>query len=110
MGDAVQLELWKGLIGLVGPVLTAVLLFFVGKYLTDRYNDQKKRAELALLQAGQLAQKQRELQLAAAARFYELYGEFFAIWKQWSTAKSGKVVPGQPYREDLHRRACAAEG
>ena len=112
MSEAMQLELMKGLVSLLVPVLSAVLLYFVGRYLTDRYSEQKKRAELALLQASQSAQKQRELQLEAAARFYQLYGEFFAVWKLWSAAKSGKVAPEQPqaYRAELYRRACAAEG
>lgn len=112
MSETVQLELLKGAIGLVTPVLTAVLLYFVGRYLTDRYSEQKKRAELALLQVTQSAQKQRELQLVAAARFYELYGEFFAVWKQWSAFKAGKLVPRDPeaFRVGLFERACAGEG
>jgi hypothetical protein len=103
--------LLKGAIALSVPVLSAVLLYFVGRYLSDRYQEQKKRAELSLLQASQSAQKQRELQLEAAARFYELYGEFFAVWKEWA-AKAGKVMPAaaQRFRLDLYRRACVAEG
>jgi hypothetical protein len=112
MSEAVQLELLRGLIGLLTPVLAAILLYLVGRYLTDRYNEQKKRAELILLQASQSAQKQRELQLQAAARFYQLYGEFFGIWKIWTAFKSGKVPEGSPPngRAELYRRACAAEG
>jgi hypothetical protein len=112
MSEAVQLELVKGLISLLIPVLTAILLYFVGRFLTDRYNEQKRRSELALLRASQTAQKQRELQLKAADRFYELYGEFFAVWKLWSVVKSGKVpsVPPRGDRVELYQRACAAEG
>ncbi len=112
MTEAMQLELVKGLVGLTVSVLSAVLLFFVGRYLTDRYGEQKKRAELALLRASQAAQKQRELQLEAAARFYDLYGEFFAVWKLWSATKSGRVATENPHasRVELHRRACVAEG
>jgi hypothetical protein len=106
-----QLELVKGLIGLATPVLAAVLLYFVGRYLTDRYNEQKKKAELALLQASQAAQKQRELQLLAANRFYQLYGEFFAVWKLWRAVKSGKVAERpEEKRAELHRRISTAEG
>lgn len=112
MSDAFKLELLKGGISILTPVLAAMLLYVVGRYLTDRYSEQKRQAELCFLRKSQVAQKQRELQLAAAARFYELYGEFFAVWKQWSAAKSGNVAPGQPlsYRQDLYQRACAAEG
>jgi hypothetical protein len=112
VSEAAQLELVKGAMALLVPVLSAVLLYIVGRYLTDRYQEQKKRAELSLLQASQSAQKQRELQLEAAGRFYELYGEFFAVWKEWSAAKAGNVMPAaaQPFRLDLYRRACVAEG
>ena len=48
MSEAVPLELVRGLIGLLTPVLAAVLLYLVGRFLTDRYSEQKKRAEWAL--------------------------------------------------------------
>ena len=31
-----------------------------------------------------IRQKRKELELATAERFYQQYGEFFAIWKLWN--------------------------
>jgi hypothetical protein len=56
MSEAMLLEMVKGFIALLIPVLTAVLLYFVGRYLTDRYSAEKRRAEFALLHASQVAQ------------------------------------------------------
>src|SRR5262245_30600537 len=96
-----RLEVVKGLIGLLAPVLTAILLYFVARFLTDRYRERT-----------QAAQKQRELQLLAANRFYQLYGEFFAVWKLWNAVKSGTVAAESQQAQglELYRRSCVAEG
>ncbi len=57
-------------------------------------------------------QKERELGLAAATRFFELYGEFFAVWKLWIYALQGQSSePTFSERKwQLLQRASAAEG
>ena len=55
------------------------------------------------------AQHRRELDLAALARFYELYGTWFATWKTWEAW----LEPGEgseSERSGLLRQATAAEG
>ena len=44
-----------------------------------------------------LRQKQRELDLAAVQQFYSTYGEFFAVWKLWSSfpQENGRVIDAQ---------------
>ena len=65
MMDPLQLEFVKAGLTLGTHVLTAILLYFVARYLTERWNEQKKQNEIAMLQESQSAQKQRELQLLA---------------------------------------------
>jgi hypothetical protein len=50
----------------------------------------------------------RELDLAALARFYDVYGTWFATWKAWSAFLEGKLPEGT--RGELLKQAAVAEG
>ncbi|MHA7291286.1 hypothetical protein ACX80V_16770 [Arthrobacter sp. MDT3-24] len=60
--------------------------------------------------------KKRELGLIALERLYELYGEFFAVWKLWEEllprlGPVGSLTPDEAKeRAELLRRAAAVEG
>ena len=55
--------------------------------------------------------KRRELEFAAAKRFNELYGEFFAVWKLWNyyVRDVGPQAFPDASRFKLLDRACTAE-
>jgi hypothetical protein len=79
------------------PVLVGVLTTgFVGAGLAFLWNFQLK---------------QRELDLTAAQRFQDLYGEFFAVWKLWNyyIRDIGPEAFPDASRWKLLERACAAE-
>jgi hypothetical protein len=83
----------------IGPVLTVGLAWLVGYRLTTFWNIRQKLAEL---------------NLAAATQFYQLYGEFFAVWKLWNYLKGQRGMPilvksADEARWDLLQRACSAE-
>ena len=81
-----------GFIGLVGA-------WFVGNALAARW---------------QLIRKRKEMELETAQRFYEHYGEFFAIWKlwnQWLEDLGGTQTDLlEERRKELYDRAAAMEG
>ena len=107
-----QLEAIKAGFTLGSHVLTAILLYFVARYITDRWNAQKKQLEMAMLQESQLAQKQRELQLLATDRFYQLYGEFCAVWRLWQLLQRNQDngIATDKQRMTLLDRSCSFEG
>lgn len=100
----IEIEFIKGGITLAVSILTILIASLFGGFITAMWNRRQKR---------------RELQLSAANQFYELYGEFFAIWKQWNYSKGDrikgpvhdvdKLTPIQ-MRWDLYQRACKADG
>jgi hypothetical protein len=56
----------------------------------------------------ELYRRRRELDLTAVTQFYATYGEFFAIWKIWTTLPSRDdtvLVPAEQRRELLGRAA-----
>lgn len=55
-----------------------------------------------------MARHRRESDLAANARFYELYGTWFATWKGWSACLDGQLPEGE--RSKLLMQAAVAEG
>jgi hypothetical protein len=60
-------------------------------------------------------QKRRELELAAATKLYELYGEFFAVSKLWAAYKNETITTQElklcpDIRRELLNRAAAVEG
>lgn len=60
-----------------------------------------------------LRQKERELDLDAVQKFYSTYGEFFAVWKIWSSFphdETGRVTAPGDQRRSLLERAAAMEG
>src|SRR3954454_22773303 len=76
--------------------------WFVGNRITDRWDLKKKR---------------RELDIASAAEFYRIYGEFKSVWRVYKVVM--KADAGAPEfgfankdetREKLLDRATAAEG
>lgn len=83
------------------PVITAVVTllggWLVGMRITDHWDQVKKR---------------RDLDLAALAEFYRVYGEFVAVWKAWAAAKDHRreieVPEDGPWK--LLERAVAVEG
>jgi hypothetical protein len=54
------------------------------------------------------ARHRRELDLAALARFYDVYGKWFATWKAWSALLEGKLPETE--KGNLLRQAADAEG
>ena len=102
-------ELLKGGITLLINVLTIVGALLVGRFFGNR-----------ITVMWNIRQKRRELQLSLVNQFYELYGEFFAVWKLWNYSKSDSNVVGlvhdedkltpEQMRWDLYQRACKADG
>lgn len=76
----------------VGPLVTLALAWLVGSSLTARWDAVKK---------------QTELDLSAMEQFYQLYGEFFAVWKLWDDA-TRRQEDGK--RAELLERIANAEG
>jgi hypothetical protein len=58
--------------------------------------------------------KRRTLELETLARFYSLYGEFFAVWKLWSVHKKSRYLAHHERDSkavwELLRRAAEVEG
>jgi hypothetical protein len=90
--DTWQMEVFKALLSLGIGVIIAALGWFLSSFITKRWDR---------------FQREREAGLAAAKMFYELYGEFFAIWKLWNTLNS--TAPDERCWE-LHNRTAFAEG
>jgi hypothetical protein len=56
------------------------------------------------------ATRRRELDLAAAAKFRETYGDWFAIWKEWEAVAAHPPVERSSVQDELLRRATTVEG
>lgn len=94
MGSALWAETVKAIPNLVVALLTLSLGWFVGNRLTAHWDERKKR---------------REMDLLALGVFYEIYGQFFAIWKLWSGVLTS-LPPDEEFRRGLLERAAEAEG
>jgi hypothetical protein len=57
---------------LIGPMIAAVLAWGVGSFITDRWDEMKRR---------------RDLDLTALSEFYLAYGEFLDVWHLWASCK-----------------------
>jgi hypothetical protein len=92
-----QQDAFNALLDILVATVTLSLGWFVGQRLTVYWG---------------LRQKRKELELAAASRFYELYGEFFAVWKLWSyyLKQDADQQDSGNERWELLARASAAEG
>ncbi len=77
------------LLNLVPVAVTIILTIILGGLVGNR---------LSVMWA--IRQKRRELQLSAASQFYQLYGEFFAVWKLWSAIKDKAVPTDDSYPHD----------
>ena len=90
-------EVWKEAFALIGAL---VVLFLGWSAVAGRWEDVKKR---------------RQLELEVLARFYEVYGEFFGLWKVWEAFFKTSDPPGQQFertdetRWKLFSQAAAAE-
>ncbi len=89
-------ELTEALLASIPALLGVLATGLVGAGLTSLWNLQLKR---------------RELDLAAAKRFHDLYGEFFSVWKLWNyyVRDVGPDAFPDASRWKLLERACAAE-
>jgi hypothetical protein len=94
MGSTLWAETIKAVPNLIVAVLTLSLGWFVGNRLTARWDERKKR---------------RELDLVALGVFYDIYGQFFAIWKLWSNALAS-LLDDDDFRRSLLDRAAEIEG
>lgn len=85
------------LVAIASPVATLALAAIAGQRITSWWNERQKR---------------RELELALANRFYDGYGEFCAIWKQWNYIVRVNDKTDEAYKRflQIHERACHAEG
>jgi hypothetical protein len=92
-----QAEVIKAILNVIVAVVTLGLGWFIGHRLTVYWA---------------IRQKQRELELSALNDFYNLYGEFFAIWKLWAycNAPDKSIKLPDTTRWSLMERACIAEG
>ncbi|WP_169983779.1 hypothetical protein [Microbispora sp. H10836] len=94
MGATLWAESVKAVPNLVVALLTLALGWLVGNRLTARWDERKKR---------------RELDLLALGVFYEIYGEFFAVWKLWNNAPM-RVRDDDGFHRTLLDRAAETEG
>ncbi|GAA0379452.1 hypothetical protein GCM10009530_32600 [Microbispora corallina] len=94
MGATLWVESVKAVPNLVVALITLVLGWLVSNRLTARWDERKKR---------------RELDLLALGVFYEVYGEFFAIWKTWSNAPKS-LHEDDDFGRTLLDRAAETEG
>jgi hypothetical protein len=81
-----------------GPIVAFVLLYFIGHRVAEAWAEARKR---------------RELNMDALNRFFDIYGEFFAVWKLWNSLVEQEDLDEDARntrREALHERAAVAEG
>jgi hypothetical protein len=95
--ESVKLELIKISLSVGMALIVLALGWFIGNRLAVHWA---------------IRQRRRELELAAANQFYQLYGEFFALWKLWNYFRyeHGNEPLPETTRWDLLARASAAEG
>lgn len=90
-------EAIKALFSSLGSLFTLLaalgLGWFVGSRVTYSWN---------------MRQRRREFQLSALEQFYKAYGEFFAVWKLWSSLLRSSVRL-EDRKWELHNRAATAE-
>ncbi|MEU8193146.1 hypothetical protein AB0C10_05115 [Microbispora amethystogenes] len=94
MGGTLWVESVKAVPNLIVALITLILGWLVGNQLTARLDERKKR---------------RELDLLALGVFYEIYGEFFAVWKMWSNAPKS-LHEDDDFRRTLLDRSAETEG
>ncbi len=88
-------ELIKGLISLGTGCIILALGWLVGNNLTYRMN---------------IRQKRREIEIDRANQFFQLYGEFFAIWKLYNHLLIHHFLNDTRYIEILKRASDAEAG
>ncbi|MDD2340676.1 MAG: hypothetical protein PHG79_10600 [Methanosarcina sp.] len=90
-----ELELIKGVISLVVTLITLLLGWIVGNKIA--YNMS-------------INQKRREIELDQLNQFFQLYGEFFSIWKLYNYLFDNKLVNNDICIELLKRASDAEAG
>lgn len=86
-------ELVKSGLTLIVSGTTLALGWYVGSRITARWDHKKKR---------------REVTMTTTEAFYKSYGEFFAVWKEWSAVRSARGDVAA--HSQLLTRAATAEG
>ena len=66
---------------LLGPALAALFAWGIGSFITDRWDEAKRR---------------RDLDLRALSEFYQAYGEFLGVWRLWASYKRYGETSGPP--------------
>lgn len=92
--DTWQMELFKFALTMISSGVIFLLTWGVGQSISAKWS---------------IRQKRRELQLSAANRFDELYGEFFKIWKLWKNFKKEGIDCKEVSQWDLLAMTCTAE-
>lgn len=91
-----EFELMKASFSAVVTILGLLLTWIIGQRLASRWI---------------IWQKRREIELATTIKFYELVGEFLAVWRMWTSAKKDADTNNRnAVRWQLLERATAAEG
>jgi hypothetical protein len=78
MSDIFAVATVKAIPTLLAALITLGLGWLLGNGIASLWEEVKKR---------------RALELDALGRFYELYGEFYAVWKLWSIYKKKSEYP-----------------
>jgi len=80
------------------------LILTVGIFITSLVYGNQLSAKWSL------KQKRKELHYRATEELFQIYGEFFALWKKWNFyLKHRKVVKDEEI-ELFHKEACEIEG
>ncbi len=91
-----QFEVMKAGLSAAVTCTGLLLTWFIGQRLTSRWS---------------VWQKQREIEMATATTFYELYGEFISAWRFWrATVQYSNPTRREAVRWELLERCTTAEG
>ena len=91
--SSVQIEIIKGFITLIVTSITLIFGWLVGNKLSYEINFRQKR---------------REIDLNISNQYFQLYGEFYAIWKVYNYLLIKDLLTDERHLEIL-KRAMAAE-
>lgn len=90
-----MLELVRSSFAICVALITLGLTWFVGQKLGSRWA---------------VWQKKREIELASISEFYQMYGEFLAIWRTWKFASGWEAPEREAMRRKLFERSAIANG
>jgi hypothetical protein len=89
------LELVRSSFAICVALITLGLTWFVGQKLGSRWA---------------VWQKKREIELASISEFYQMYGEFLAIWRTWKFTSGWEEPEREATRRKLFERSAIANG